>query len=312
MPANTLEISQHAAPMPTRMFGWAMMLCSTFAFSLSSPLATTLIRQGVDPTTMLVARFAITLVLMAAAIAFAAPARFVMPPRSLAVALGAGLINSISMLCFFWSLTRLSTSIASMLFSLYPLALLGLLALRGERFTQRHFVRLALGIGGAYLLIDPGGSSDTLGVLLVLCTGAMVPASRGRAVRHLLQRARHRLGHLCVLDLAGDSMVRTNGHRLAVAGGDGGGHHILCAPGTVQRGARDGQLANGSADPAGDAAECAVVGTFSGGPAAAAAAGRWNLDCDQRRAGRATLAARPLAGTLAAVGPRVSALPVAL
>ena len=186
MPANTLEISQHAAPIPTRMFGWAMMLCSTFAFSLSSPLATTLIRQGVDPTTMLVARFAITLVLMAAAIAFAAPARFVMPPRSLAVALGAGLINSISMLCFFWSLTRLSTSIASMLFSLYPLALLGLLALRGERFTQRHFVRLALGIGGAYLLIDPGGSSDTLGVLLVLCT-VLVSALQMALVQWFLQ-----------------------------------------------------------------------------------------------------------------------------
>ena len=58
--------------------------------------------------------------------------------------------------------------------------------LRGERFTQRHFVRLALGIGGAYLLIDPGGSSDTLGVLLVLCT-VLVSALQMALVQWFLQ-----------------------------------------------------------------------------------------------------------------------------
>ena len=102
MPPDITEATQRAASAPSRLFGWAMVLCSTLAVSFSSPIATILIRQGVDPTTMLVARFAITLALMAAARAFAAPARFVMPPRSLAVALGAGLINSISMLCFFF------------------------------------------------------------------------------------------------------------------------------------------------------------------------------------------------------------------
>ena len=163
MPLEITEASQRAAPVPSRLFGWVMVLCSTLAFSFSPPLATVLIRQGVDPTTMLVARFAITMSVMAVSIAVSTPARFFMPVRSLSVALVAGLINSISLVCFFWSLTRLSTSIASMLFSLYPLALLALLALRGERYTTRHIMRLALGLGGAYLLIDPGGSSDMLG-----------------------------------------------------------------------------------------------------------------------------------------------------
>ena len=73
-----------------------------------------------------------------------------------------------------------------MLFSLYPLALLALLALRGERYTARHIVRLALGLGGAYLLIDPGGSSDMLGVLLVLCT-VVVAALQMALVQWFLQ-----------------------------------------------------------------------------------------------------------------------------
>ncbi|GBL19681.1 hypothetical protein EMGBS3_13870 [Anaerolineaceae bacterium] len=109
MPSDTTEAAQRAAPVPSRLFGWAMVLSSTLAFSFSSPLATILIRQGVDPTTMLVARFAMTISVMAVSIAVSAPARFFMPRRSLGVALAAGLINSISILSFFWSLTRLST-----------------------------------------------------------------------------------------------------------------------------------------------------------------------------------------------------------
>lgn len=186
MPSDITEAAQRAAPVPSRLFGWAMVLSSTLAFSFSSPLATVLIRQGVDPTTMLVARFAMTISVMAVSIAVSAPARFFMPRRSLGVALAAGLINSISILSFFWSLTRLSTSIASILFSLYPLALLALLALRGERYTMRHGVRLVLGLGGAYLLIDPGGSSDMLGVLLVLCS-VVVAALQMALVQWFLQ-----------------------------------------------------------------------------------------------------------------------------
>jgi len=186
MPPAITEAAQRTAPIPSRLFGWAMVLCSTLAFSFSSPIATILIRQGVDPTTMLVARFAMTIAVMAVSIAFSAPALFIMPKRALGIALAAGLINSISMLSFFWSLTRLSTSIASMLFSLYPLALLALLALRGERYTMRHGVRLVLGLGGAYLLIDPGGSSDMLGVLLVLCT-VVVAALQMALVQWFLQ-----------------------------------------------------------------------------------------------------------------------------
>jgi len=39
-----------------------------------------------------------------------------------------------------------------MIFTVYPLAVLCILALRGERFTLRGAVRILLGIAGVYLL----------------------------------------------------------------------------------------------------------------------------------------------------------------
>jgi drug/metabolite transporter (DMT)-like permease len=50
------------------------------------------------------------------------------------------------------------------------LVTLAFLAARGERFTRRHYFRLALGLVGVYLLIGPAGRVDWLGVLLVLVT----------------------------------------------------------------------------------------------------------------------------------------------
>lgn len=52
--------------------------------------------------------------------------------------------------------------------------LLALLALRGERFTYRNTIRLALGLGGVYLLIGPGGQVSPTGVLLAF--GAVITA----------------------------------------------------------------------------------------------------------------------------------------
>jgi drug/metabolite transporter (DMT)-like permease len=53
-----------------------------------------------------------------------------------------------------------------MIFSLNPIAVLGILALAGEKLTGRHGVRLFLALSGVYLLIGPGGQTDWLGVLL--------------------------------------------------------------------------------------------------------------------------------------------------
>ena len=66
----------------------------------------------------------------------------------------------------------MSASISAMVFTVYPLVVLGFLALRGERFTMRSGVRVLLGIAGVYLLVVPGGEIDAIGVLLVLLAAA--------------------------------------------------------------------------------------------------------------------------------------------
>jgi drug/metabolite transporter, DME family len=53
-----------------------------------------------------------------------------------------------------------------MIFSINPLVVLGLLALRGEKLTHRHTVRVILGVAGAWLLLGQGGRVDLLGSLM--------------------------------------------------------------------------------------------------------------------------------------------------
>ena len=150
--------------------GWALALGATLAFSLSTPFARLAIDQGVDPTTMLVLRFSIAIVLLVGTLRVTAPDKLRVDRRGWLIALLAGLENGIGVLCFFWSLTRLDASIATMIFTLYPLLVLGLLALRGEKLTYRHLVRISLGLSGVFLVLGPAGHIDWIGVLLVALT----------------------------------------------------------------------------------------------------------------------------------------------
>lgn len=155
-------------------FGWAMALTSTLAFSVAPPISKGAITAGMHPTTLLMMRLIITTLLLGLTIMLTAPERLRLDRRGLAVCLIAGFCNGIGMVAFFWALARLEASVTSMIFSLSPLAVLGLLALRGEKFTYRQIVRLALGLSGVYLLIGPGsalkGGIDWLGVALVFVT----------------------------------------------------------------------------------------------------------------------------------------------
>lgn len=148
--------------------GWATALGSVAAFSVAPPISKAAIGLGLDPTMLLVARFLVTLLLLGGTILLTGADRLRVDRRGLLVCGAAGLVNGLGMLAFFWALPRIEASVASMLFSLTPLATLGLLALRGERFTYRNTIRVALGLAGVYLLIGPGGRVDWIGALLVL------------------------------------------------------------------------------------------------------------------------------------------------
>jgi drug/metabolite transporter (DMT)-like permease len=150
--------------------GWLIALTAIVCFSLAPPLVRGAILGGLSPTAILIARMGIATFLLTTFLGLAAPQRLRIDRRNGLIAFGSGLINGIGFITFFLALTRLSASIASMMFSLSPLMVLGLLALRGEPITRRHIVRLVLGIGGVYLLIGPGGEVDLWGVVLVFLT----------------------------------------------------------------------------------------------------------------------------------------------
>jgi drug/metabolite transporter (DMT)-like permease len=148
--------------------GWTLALASTVAFSIGAPLATAVFRTGVDPTLAMGLRMLITMLLLGVTLAARGPQQLRMDGKGLFITVASGVLTGISTLLFFWALLRMDTSIAAMLFSLFPLVVLLLLALRGEPFTGRNIVRLALAVAGGYLLVGVrGGTADLIGILMV-------------------------------------------------------------------------------------------------------------------------------------------------
>lgn len=148
--------------------GWVLALSASFAFSFAAPIARGVILAGMDSTTLLVLRLWLAMAFFGLTIVVTDRRLFLVSRQTLLVTSVAGATNGTGMLFFFWALERVEASMASMILSLIPLVVLSLLALRGERFTYRHLIRLALGLGGVYLLIGPGGTVDTRGILLLV------------------------------------------------------------------------------------------------------------------------------------------------
>lgn len=148
--------------------GWLLAFAATLCFSIAPPIARYAIRSGIDSTTLVTLRLIFATLLMGLTITAINPRQLRMQRQGLLVAWSAGIVNGLGMLLFFWALERVDASMASMMITLVPLVVLSLLALRGERFTYRQIVRMALGVGGVYMLIGPGGDVDTTGVLMLV------------------------------------------------------------------------------------------------------------------------------------------------
>jgi drug/metabolite transporter (DMT)-like permease len=135
-------------------------------------VAPTLIKVGltaaIDPVTLLALR------MISAAIVFWPLSLLLWPDklridrRGLKACAAVGLTNTISLLCFYLALTRIEASVGLIIFSLYPLAALLMLAVRGERITGRSYIRLGLAILGVYFLLGFTGTVDLLGILFAL------------------------------------------------------------------------------------------------------------------------------------------------
>jgi drug/metabolite transporter (DMT)-like permease len=154
--------------MATNSLGWIMAMAATLCFSTAPTITRAALADGMDSTALLLGRMVLATILLGVTTAVVRPQAFKISRRVLVAAFGCGLLNALGMTCFFWALTRLEASMASMIISLIPLLVLSLLALRGERLTYRHGVRMALALAGIFLLIGPGGRVDSTGVAVAL------------------------------------------------------------------------------------------------------------------------------------------------
>lgn len=158
-------------PAPNRAWlGWALTVASTFAFSLATPMGKALVTANLYPAQILMIRYGCGALLLALSLAIFAPDKLRIDRRGLLIISAAGFVNGLGSLIYFAAFARIDASVASMIFSLNPLVVLGLLALRGEKLTHRHTVRVLLGLAGAWLLLGPGGQVDLLGSLMAFAS----------------------------------------------------------------------------------------------------------------------------------------------
>ncbi len=153
---------------PRPWIGWALAAAATVAFSSGTPIGKAAITAGINPTAFLAVRFLLTTILFTVTFAVSSPQVFRIDLRGLIICSLAGLSGSGAILSYFWALRDVNGSLSAMVVSLYPLLVLVLLALRGEKFTSRNLVRVTLGLAGIYLLIGPGGNVSSRGLLLLL------------------------------------------------------------------------------------------------------------------------------------------------
>ena len=153
--------------------GWVFALIATLIYSTNSPVARTAILAGLEPTTLVAARFLIGVLLFGVTLLCTNLGR----PQGKQHPFDAMVFGLLVGWCdqwfddaqFHWGIVRLSASVATLIsLALTPIFTLVLLRLRGEALTQRNLLRLALSLVGLYFLVGFGGELDGLGVLLTI------------------------------------------------------------------------------------------------------------------------------------------------
>lgn len=161
-----------------KSLGWLLAFLSILLYSVNSPIARGAILAGISPTTLLAARFVLASFLFGATFPLARgrlPAgrvqgeRRPLDWRGVALCMGSGLTNGLSLYFLYQSLAFIGAGLSSMLMiGLYPLFTLLLLALRGERPGWWSGARLLLGAAGLYFLLEPGNEATMAGVILIV------------------------------------------------------------------------------------------------------------------------------------------------
>lgn len=152
--------------------GWLLAFGSVIFYSINSPIARGALRSGMDPTTLLAARFVLGSLLFAVSLPlithFGKKNRAPRQPihgRGLLICLFSGLANGLTLLFLYRGLVTLEASLSSVIMiGLMAIFTLGLLRLWGNRPRIIDLARLVISMVGLILLLGPGGVNSWVGV----------------------------------------------------------------------------------------------------------------------------------------------------
>ena len=165
--------------------GFLLAVLAVLSVSVAPVLVKTALGAVADPVTLLALRLLVATIAFWCIFPILWPGVLHIDRRGLLICAAVGAANAGSMLCYYVALARINASLAHMVFSLYPIAALLLLALRGEPITLLRVGSLGLGLLGVYLLIGPGGQVDLLGAGLVLVAAVLYPLHMALVQWHL-------------------------------------------------------------------------------------------------------------------------------
>ena len=95
-------------------------------------------------------------------------------PAGIMISAAAGALNGFSSLLYYNGLTMIDAGVGQMLYSLYPLFVVIIRRLDGQRISNWTKVRLVLALTAVMLIVSPkGGNIDLLGAALMLGAGMM-------------------------------------------------------------------------------------------------------------------------------------------
>lgn len=148
--------------------GWLLALTTTLIYSFQPVTLKLTLNQGVGAGDLLFVRLLIAslIFLLMSFIRGVKPER--LPNRAIFWCMLCGLSFVLGMYGYTTALNYSSASIASMVFSVFPIVTLVILTFLGEAFTFRKAIRVLFGLFGVYLIVGPGGSVQTQGIIFAL------------------------------------------------------------------------------------------------------------------------------------------------
>ncbi len=151
--------------------GLLIALAANMALGLNSVFAKFAYRANLDPNTLTMLRLTVAALALWFIFLTRWRALIPIPRRALWGCILMGVANFLAQTSYYWGLTRISASLATLVFYLYPAVVILLLRLRGEALTTRRLARFGVALIGVALLMDIQGQSvDTIGIVLVFIT----------------------------------------------------------------------------------------------------------------------------------------------